>query len=268
MPSSLPALLAIDGFAVIVAVLLAVPLAVVVAVVFKVGTRPLDRWLARGRYRFERERNAEYGRVADRFGLAVDGTPAPNLAAEFPDFRFLLSGPASFTLRGTCRTPDGVPIDVVAGEFLALAQSGSGRLSVPFAILGPRAGRMPSLNVLPEFGRGTLLSLLGAAEETLRPQDIDFESVGFSRRFHVSSERKRFAYDLLDGAMLEHFLGPAADPVVWIRGEHVFLHHVGTGRSGPVAVGELLEWGLGFAARFPRVVRDGLGNGRYQGEAS
>lgn len=272
MPSSLPALLAIDGFAVIVAVLLAV----VVAVVFTVGTRPWDRWLARVRYRFEREENAEYGRVAARFGLTVDGTPAPNLAAEFSDFRFLLSGPASFTLRGTCRTPDGVPIDVVAGEFLApmpnlSARPGSLRSSVvpvAFVILGPRAGRMPSLSILPEAEPGTLVAFLSAAEEAVRPRDIDFESVEFSRRFHVAGDDRRFAYDLIDAAMIEHLLAASPDPVAWIRGDRVLLHRYGLAPAGPEAVASLLGWGLEFAARIPRVVRDGLANGRYGRDSS
>ena len=44
--------------------------------------------------------------------------------------------------------------------------------------------------------------------------DIDFESVEFSRKFHVSSSDKRFAYDLIDPRMMEFLMqspGPALD---------------------------------------------------------
>ena len=36
--------------------------------------------------------------------------------------------------------------------------------------------------------------------------DIDFESAQFSRRFHVSSTDKRFAYDVIDPRMMEFLL--------------------------------------------------------------
>ncbi len=40
--------------------------------------------------------------------------------------------------------------------------------------------------------------------------DIDFESVEFSRRFHVKSPDKRFAYDVIHARMMEFLLAGEA----------------------------------------------------------
>lgn len=254
----------------VVAIAIVAALAIVLVFVL-----PLERLLARWRSRVEAERRAGYAALAARFGLTVEESPEPSLAAEFPELAFVLSGPAAALVRGTVRSRDGAEIDVVAGEFLApmpnlSARPGSPRASVPvaFVILGPRAGRMPSLSILPEAEPGTLVAFLSAAEEAVRPRDIDFESVEFSRRFHVAGDDRRFAYDLIDAAMIEHLLAASPDPVAWIRGDRVLLHRYGLAPAGPEAVASLLGWGLEFAARIPRVVRDGLANGRYGRDSS
>lgn len=57
----------------------------------------------------------------------------------------------------------------------------------------------PELRIYPE----NFLSRIGQA---FGYQDIDFESIEFSRSFTVRSKDKKFAYDVCNGAMMEHLL--------------------------------------------------------------
>lgn len=80
--------------------------------------------------------------------------------------------------------------------------------------------------------------------------DIDFESSEFSRKFHVQSTDKRFAYDLITPDMMEYIL--AALPGV-VEIEHGrFLITDGASRWTPEQYPTMLAWAEGFFARWPR----------------
>lgn len=86
--------------------------------------------------------------------------------------------------------------------------------------------------------------------------DIDFESEEFSKRFHVSAEDRKFAYDLIHPKMMEYLMAsPAAD---WQLGGRVAM----ITRSRRYKADELL--GLmslieGFIERIPHYVRQDRG---------
>jgi hypothetical protein len=54
-------------------------------------------------------------------------------------------------------------------------------------------------------------------------EDIDFESESFSRRFHVKSKDRRFAYDLFDPRMIE-FLLDTRPPSMEIQGDLICIY--------------------------------------------
>jgi hypothetical protein len=91
--------------------------------------------------------------------------------------------------------------------------------------------------------------------------DIDFESSEFSRRFHVSSSHKRFAWDLIDPRMME-FLMFENSPVVDMEEGWMCL------ADASVWSAETFSERLDFAGRFldhwPDHVVRGLNEGRYK----
>jgi hypothetical protein len=241
--------------------------AVVVVAVYLL-LRPLrrrwDAWVAR----YHERRRAEYAGLADRLGLVHETTTVHRLATEFPEFSFLLAGGEAEVIRGSRTDREGHAFDVVAGEF-HVQRSRSPAVPAAFLVLGPRAGRLPSTIVLAEAGSGPVAKALASLEEAVRPRDIDFESAEFSARFHVQSVDRRFAYDLLDPAMIEHFLAKGSPPAVWIRGERIAIFQARPELEvTPATVASMLDWALGFADRISRVVRAGLAEGRYGGEGA
>ncbi len=68
-----------------------------------------------------------------------------------------------------------------------------------YLVLHPPFAVLPELRIRPE---GLLDKLAGAVGF----DDIDFESAEFSKRFHVKSSDKRFAYDVVSPRMMEFLL--------------------------------------------------------------
>ena len=90
--------------------------------------------------------------------------------------------------------------------------------------------------------------------------DIDFESVEFSRRFHVKSSDKRFAYDLIDAGMMQFLLqdGDGLDgrqPCVDLGDDALCVWYGQSTRLDPPHLVALLRWGNEFFRRWPRMLR-------------
>ena len=138
--------------------------------------------------------------------------------AQFEVFRRGHSRAAYNTLEGPL-TIDGRTCACRMGDFTYKVTTGSGKnrrtttfhfsyliLDLPFAAL-------PTLLIRPE---GLFDKLAGA----FGFDDIDFESSEFSRRFHVKSGDKRFAYDVCHPLMMEWLLGLAPPGAPTIDLEH------------------------------------------------
>lgn len=82
--------------------------------------------------------------------------------------------------------------------------------------------------------------------------DIDFESAEFSRRFHVKSSDKRFAYDVIDPRMMQFLLDTHSTTVDIERG-HCCLSD-GSTRWDPQQFKAQAQWAREFFARWPRHV--------------
>jgi hypothetical protein len=82
--------------------------------------------------------------------------------------------------------------------------------------------------------------------------DIDFESVEFSERFHVKSPNKRFAYAVLDPRMME-FLLEVEPPTIELRGGRCCLLR-GDSQWTPNEFAATVAWAREFFSRWPRQV--------------
>ncbi|MBL8755527.1 MAG: DUF3137 domain-containing protein [Planctomycetes bacterium] len=103
------------------------------------------------------------------------------------------------TLRGHIELFGGSCV-VVMGDFRYVFSSGKSRQTFHFSYLIVHPPwSSATLLVRPEGPSDKLLGALGF-------DDIDFESAEFSRKFHVQSNDKRFAYDVLHPRMMEFLL--------------------------------------------------------------
>jgi len=80
--------------------------------------------------------------------------------------------------------------------------------------------------------------------------DINFESAEFSKRFHVKSSDKRFAYDVVCPAMMEFLLAEESPPLE-IEGGWCLLN-TGHDTSSPEEFQHHLEWARKFFELWPK----------------
>ena len=145
---------------------------------------------------------------------------------------------------------DGLECVVQLGDFRYEKQDGTGddsttttyRLSYAIVTL-PFSS--PSMLIRREGMFDKFKAMLGF-------EDIDFESAEFSRKFYVSSEDKRFAYDLCDPRMIEYLLGAGLPKIEIAQGR---ICHVGENRWEPEQFASELARLQGFVRHIPRHVR-------------
>ena len=165
-----------------------------------------------------KKRIAALQSLADRLGLQF--SPGANSHhderfAQFAIFRVGTNRTAYNTLSGT-KTIGGQEQSVVMGDFRYTVESGSGKnrrrvtRRFSYVLVGVPHEDVPDLLVRREHFFDKVTDFFGF-------DDIDFESVEFSRRFRVSSSNKRFAWDLLDPRMMD-FLMSEDSPVVDMEG--------------------------------------------------
>jgi hypothetical protein len=146
--------------------------------------------------------------VADRDDAHDD------LYSQFEVFRRGHSRYAYNTLHGMIAI-EGQQWAVKMGDYHYRVTSGSGKsrrtrtYEFSYAIVDMPFVRRPTLFIRPEGVFDSLAGAFGFA-------DIDFESAEFSKRFHVTSDDKRFAYDVIHPGMIE-FLLSETPPVIDIE---------------------------------------------------
>jgi hypothetical protein len=90
-------------------------------------------------------------------------------------------------------------------------------------------------------------------------EDINFESAEFSRRFHVASADKRFAYDVIDPRMMEWLLAIKPLPLDVHAGLLCVAH--GSGTWSPEEFRARLNYAVQFLTRWPEHVKTTLRGG-------
>jgi len=87
--------------------------------------------------------------------------------------------------------------------------------------------------------------------------DIDFESAEFSRRFHVTSKDRRFAYNLIDPRMIEFLLDVEPPEIAINEGFLLVTPAAGSRLWAPQDFAAACRWTEDFLARWPQfVVKD------------
>lgn len=116
---------------------------------------------------------------------------------------------------------------------------------ISYVLIAFGAADAPALTVRPEG----FFDKIGAA---LGFDDIDFESAEFSRKFHVKSPDRKFAYAVIHPQMME-FLMERRGPTYDLNGGWFCLTE-GAGVWTPQKFREMLTLGLSFLERFPKHV--------------
>jgi len=95
--------------------------------------------------------------------------------------------------------------------------------------------------------------------------DIDFESDEFSRRYHVASEDRRFAYDIFHARLIEHLLACGQAPGLEMKGPLMVLFD---SQGNVENVRRLIAIGREIVASIPEYVLKARGIGGKEGESA
>jgi hypothetical protein len=211
-------------------------------------------------WKIERDRTVALSVEAARLGWRFHGSQKNHrFDEERPQFDCFQRGHSRYAyncMEGTLAM-FGRDLPAEAGDYHYQITSGSGKnrstqtyqfsyllVNLPF---GPR---LPSLVVRPE---GLFDKLAGAVGF----EDIDFESAEFSRRFHVSSSDRRFAYNLIDPRMIEFLLSAEPPRIELGAGTLLIVADQAGGRWETTDFTTAVQWANGFMEHWPSfMVRD------------
>ncbi|MFN0133469.1 MAG: hypothetical protein ACKVW3_13200 [Phycisphaerales bacterium] len=170
-------------------------------------------------HRAEKRRRELLAALAGELGFTFD--PARDRAhderyAQFSVFRRGHSQAALNTMTGVL-TIDDRRFSVRMGDFEYKITSSNGKttttrtIRLSYVILHLPFAGIPDFWIRPETFMDKLAGMIGI-------DDIDFESAEFSRKFHVKSADKRFAYDVIHPRMIEFLLANPTPSVDVERG--------------------------------------------------
>jgi hypothetical protein len=216
-----------------------------------VGVVVFFAWLARKQ---AKERTAALGLLAARRGWNFYGDNRDRrIEASYPQFPLFRRGHtrhAHNRLSGRIRAFD-TELRAEAGDYHYQITSGSGKnrstrtcrfsfilVALPF---GPQ---LPGLRVRTENLFDKLAGAIGF-------EDIDFESAEFSRRHHVSSSDRRFAYALIDPRMIEFLLGHHPPVFELAGGVLLVISSEGSRRWEAPEFSAALDWTQAFLDHWP-----------------
>ncbi|MAH66585.1 MAG: hypothetical protein CMJ27_09405 [Phycisphaerae bacterium] len=188
-----------------------------------------------------KKRREALAALARTRGLAFDPSADASHDVRFARFAMFRKGRSRVAYNTISGTLDlgGRSLAVRTGDFRYKERRGAGKnrrtvtIRLSYLIAWNPFGSVPETIVRREGVFDRLKGMLGF-------DDIDFESVEFSRRFHVSSEDKRFAYDLVDPRMME-FLLRTAPPAFELEGDLICVSD-GRGCWDPESFDRRLDW--------------------------
>ena len=208
-------------------------------------------------WKAEQKRLAAFRELADELGLEFSESRDPGHDERFARFALFRRGRSRVaynTLTGSVEV-GGHDLRVRMGDFRYKVDRGSGKnrrtetVRLSYLIAWNPLGSCPETIVRREGIMDRMAGLLGF-------DDIDFESIEFSKAFHVSSDDKRFAYDLIDPRMMEYLMA-SAPPAFELDGGLVCLS-TGKGRWEVSEFRARLDWIGGFLDRWPRHLADSM----------
>ena len=193
-------------------------------------------WLA---HAYEKKRREEFEALARELGwrFEAEGSDTADMAC-FEHFARGHSQRALATLHGEV-TIGQERWPAQAGDYTYKVTSGAGKnrrtttYRFTYVIVRTPFARLPDLVVRPEGLFDKLAGVFGF-------DDIDFESEEFSRKYHVKSADKRFAYDVLHPRMLQMLLASKPHEIALATGR--CLYYDGTRRWKAEEVREALRF--------------------------
>lgn len=227
------------------------PILIVVGILAVAG---VGMWLA---YLQEKKRREALMALARELGWTFDpsrDSHHDDQYAHFEIFRRGHSRAAYNTLTGSLEIMDHL-FEARMGDFIYKVTSGSGKnrrthtYRFSYIIIHLPFPDVPPLLIRPEGLFDKLAGVFGF-------DDIDFESAEFSRRFHVKSPDRKFAYDVISPAMME-FLLRTNPPTVDIEHGRGCLSD-GKRRWEPAEFRAQLDWLRAFFEQWPRFVKADL----------
>ena len=219
----------------------------VIAGIVLVGAVAYFSWLA------EKKRREAMAALAAELGWRFDRTRDRSHDDEYAHFEIFRRGhsrAAYNTMWGELER-QGRRWPAKMGDFTYKITTSTGKSTstqtyrFSYLILHMPWSRVPDLLIRREGMFDKIAGVLGF-------DDIDFESAEFSRRFHVSSPDKRFAYDVIDPRMME-FLLKGDTPTVDIENRRCCISD-GRRRWEPVEFRQKLAWITEFLDHWPKHV--------------
>ena len=218
-------------------------------------------------WHLENKRATELQSLASSLGLsfrrAVDST-ADGRFARFAMFRRGRRRVAWNTIQGVV-SRGGHEVEIEMGDFRYTVESGSGKNRksrthrFSYLVAHNPIGECPETIIRREGIFDRVVGVLGF-------DDIDFESDEFSRRYHVSSDDKRFAYDLIDPRIMEYVL--ETDPPALELDGGLLCISDGRNRWKPEEFQGKIDWVGGFFERWPRHLADSIADQGRSGNDS
>jgi hypothetical protein len=200
------------------------------------------------------KRREELGALAAELGWRFDPRRDRRHDDEYAHFEIFRRGHDRFaynTLSGKLAI-SGRPHQVKAGDFSYEVTSGSGKsrssrtYRFSYLIVHLSDLEVPDLLIRPEGILDKLAGIFGFA-------DINFESAEFSRRFHVRSPDRKFAYDVCDARMME-FLLATRPPAIDIERNRCSISD-GSSLWRPQQFREHMRWVVRFFGLWPEHVK-------------
>lgn len=204
-----------------------------------------------------KQRREALMRVAEELKWMFDPSHHSGWDSQYSQFSCFQQGHsrnAFNLLRGSIEI-EGKSFVSVMGDYTYKKTSGSGKnrstktYHFSFLVLDLPFGGVPHLAVRPEGFFDGFSAFMGF-------DDIDFESEEFSRKFHVKSSDKRFAYDVIDPRMMEFLL--RGDPPTFEIDHGAFCLTSSSKRWEPGEFVGQLQWSRDFFFHWPRHVVDHL----------
>jgi hypothetical protein len=199
-----------------------------------------------------KKRREELEGLARQLGWHFDAAKQGDWDNRYTQFDCFTRGHSRYAynlMEGTTSVA-GRSVNGVMGDYTYKVTSGSGKnrrtttYNFSFILLAMPLPGVPHLAVRPEHIFDKIGSFMGF-------DDIDFESEEFSRKFHVKSADKRFAYDVICPTMMEFMLDEPPPP--FEINEEVLLVANSKRWKGEEFTRNL-EWTARFFANWPRHV--------------
>lgn len=223
----------------------------IIVIIAAIGLGAYFAWLA------QKKRREAMAAFADRIGWRFDPTHDRRHDDEYAHFEIFRRGhsrAAYNTLTGTLDLR-GRPCPAKMGDFIYKITRHTGKSTTTttyrfsYLILHLPFSGVPDLLIRREGLWDKLTDAFGF-------DDIDFESVEFSRRFHVASSDKKFAYAVIHPRMMEFMLSSEA-AAVDIERDRCCLSD-GRKRWKPEQFEQKLTWVRQFFDLWPEHVLDRL----------